>query len=113
MLKTSIRCKSIDHIVLTVKNVEKSCTFYTNVLGMEVVTFGKAKRKALQLGQQKINLHPASKPFKPHADKPTPGSADLCILTDTPIHEVVNHLKAMKIDIIEGPINRTGAQGPI
>ena len=113
-IKTSIKAKSIDHMVLTVKSVEATCRFYKEVLGMEVIEFGPAKkRKALQLGCQKINLHAVSRPIVPHAKNPTPGSADLCILTDTPIIGVVEHLKAMKVDILEGPVTRTGAIGPI
>ena len=100
----------LDHIVLTVRNVETTCTFYSTVLGMEVVTFENG-RKALSFGSQKINLHEAGKEFEPKAYRPTPGSADLCFVTLTPIQDVVKHLESSKIRILDGPVKRTGALG--
>ena len=100
----------IDHLVLTVRNIETTCSFYSNVLGMEVVTFENG-RKALSFGSQKINLHEAGKEFEPKASRPTPGSADLCFTTTTPIDEVVKRLELSKIRILEGPVKRTGALG--
>ena len=102
----------LDHLVLTVADIEASCVFYQRVLGMEVVTFGQG-RKALVFGQQKINLHPAGKEFEPKAQRPTPGSADLCFLTSVPLTEVQAHLTACGVTLSEGPVQRTGAQGPI
>ncbi|MGG2081607.1 VOC family protein [Lysinibacillus pakistanensis] len=102
----------IDHLVLTVKNINETCTFYTEVLGMNTVTFGEG-RKALSFGQQKINLHEVGKEFEPKATKATSGSADLCLITDFPLSEVVNHLNKLGVLIEEGPIKRTGAVGPI
>lgn len=102
----------LDHLVLTVKSVAATCEFYSNVLGMEVVTFGK-DRKALSFGAQKINLHESGKEFEPKADHPTPGSADLCFITKTPLNDVIEHLHQLGIEIIEGPVNRTGAVGRI
>ena len=102
----------IDHIVLTVRDIEASCAFYNRVLGMEVVTFG-AGRKALAFGQQKINLHEYGREFEPKASHPTPGSMDLCLITETPISEVLAHLHSQDIQIIEGPVQRTGACGTI
>lgn len=102
----------IDHLVLTVKNIDETCTFYTEVLGMNVVTFGEG-RKALSFGQQKINLHEVGKEFDPKATKATSGSADLCLITDFPLSEVVNHFNKLGVLIEEGPIKRTGAIGPI
>jgi len=102
----------IDHLVLTVKNIDETCTFYTEVLGMNIVTFGEG-RKALSFGQQKINLHEVGKEFEPKATKATSGSADLCLITDFPLSEVVNHFNKLGILIEEGPIKRTGAVGPI
>jgi len=102
----------IDHLVLTVKNINETCTFYTEVLGMNTVTFGEG-RKALSFGQQKINLHEVGKEFEPKATKATSGSADLCLITDFPLSEVVNHLNTLGVLIEEGPIKRTGAVGPI
>lgn len=102
----------LDHIVLTVKDIRNSCDFYTKVLGMKEITFGNG-RKALSFGSQKINLHEYGKEFEPKALKPTPGTADLCFITDTPISEVEDHLKSLNIEIVEGPVNRTGAKGVI
>jgi catechol 2,3-dioxygenase-like lactoylglutathione lyase family enzyme len=79
---------------------------------MEIVSFGMG-RKALQFGQQKINLHEAGKEFEPKAYKPTPGSADVCFITNVPIAQVIEHLHACKVPIQEGPVMRTGALGPI
>ncbi len=104
--------EAIDHIVLTVKNVETTCAFYTRVLGMRVVTFG-SNRKALVFGAQKINLHQHTQEFEPKADKPTPGSADLCFVTRVPMKQVCEHFRVEGIDILEGPVRRSGAVGPI
>jgi catechol 2,3-dioxygenase-like lactoylglutathione lyase family enzyme len=102
----------IDHLVLTVKDVEKTIGFYTRVLGMEPISFGQG-RHALAFGQQKINVHSADAPFEPHAKHPMPGSADLCLITSTPIAEVVSHLVRVGVAIEEGPVIRTGALGKI
>lgn len=103
---------ALDHLVLTVRDLDATCDFYTKVLGMRVVTFG-AGRKALVYGSQKINLHQHGREFEPKAQTPTPGSADLCFLTDVPVTDVVAHLAALGVEIIDGPVRRTGAQGPI
>jgi catechol 2,3-dioxygenase-like lactoylglutathione lyase family enzyme len=108
----AMRILSLDHLVLTVRSIEATRAFYTSVLGMEVVTFGQG-RKALRFGSQKINLHEQGKEFEPKARQPTPGSADLCFITDTPLPEVVEHLKSLDVPILEGPVARTGAAGPI
>lgn len=102
----------IDHLVLTVKNIDESCEFYSRVLEMNIVTFGEG-RKALSFGQQKINLHQSGNEFEPKAYRPTPGSADLCLITKVPIDEVINHLESVGVHILEGPVMRTGATGPI
>lgn len=102
----------IDHIVLTVRDVQVTCEFYSRVLGMEVVTFGKG-RIALQFGRQKINLHESGKEFEPKALEPTPGAGDLCFVTGLPLEEVIAHIRSCGIDILEGPVGRTGALGPI
>lgn len=107
-----MKIKRLDHLVLTVKDIGATCEFYKNVFGMEVVTFSDG-RKALQFGNQKINLHEAGKEFEPKAKNPTPGSADLCFISETPIEEVVVHLRSKQITIIEGPVLRTGAMGKI
>lgn len=103
---------SLDHLVLTVRNIDATIAFYTEALGMQLVTFG-AGRKALVFGNQKINLHELGKEFEPKAQQPTAGSADLCFLTTTPLAEVVTHLNSHQVPIIEGPVQRTGARGTI
>lgn len=102
----------LDHLVLTVASIQRSCDFYQRVLGMDVVTF-KGGRKALSFGQQKINLHEHGREFEPKALAPTPGSADLCFIAATPLNEVIAELGAMGVPIEEGPVKRTGATGPI
>jgi catechol 2,3-dioxygenase-like lactoylglutathione lyase family enzyme len=102
----------LDHLVLTVRDVDASCAFYACVLGMDVVTFAGG-RKALSFGAQKINLHPAGREFEPKAQAPTPGSADLCLIAAVPLDEAIAHLAACGVAIIEGPVMRTGATGPI
>ncbi|MGE8607984.1 MAG: VOC family protein [Acinetobacter baumannii] len=107
-----MKISHLDHVVLTVSNIESTCHFYQTVLGFEVITF-KGDRMALKFGNQKINLHQQGNGFEPKALQPTPGSADLCFISDTPISEVVAHLNQLNIQIEEGPIERTGAMHPI
>ena len=102
----------LDHFVLTVEDVDATCAFYEKVLGMQPVTFG-AGRRALAFGSQKINLHQHGREFVPKAQRPTPGSADFCLLTSVPIDDVLAHLAACGVDVIEGPVARTGAVGPL
>uniref|UniRef100_A0A2C9JHS0 Glyoxalase domain-containing protein 5 n=1 Tax=Biomphalaria glabrata TaxID=6526 RepID=A0A2C9JHS0_BIOGL len=103
---------SLDHLVLTVRDLDKTVDFYTKVLGMEVTTF-KGGRKALNYGVQKINLHEYGKEFEPKSHIPTPGSADLCFLTTSVLDDVLEHLQRLNISIVEGPVERTGAVGSI
>lgn len=107
-----MKIDAIDHLVMTVKDIDATCAFYTQVLGMDVVTFG-AGRKALSFGLQKINLHLHGREFEPKAHRPTPGSADLCFITSIPLAEVVAHVISCGTPILEGPVRRTGARGPI
>jgi catechol 2,3-dioxygenase-like lactoylglutathione lyase family enzyme len=107
-----MKIDSLDHLVMTVKDIEVASDFYSRVLGMEILTFGGG-RKALSFGSQKINVHQHGSEFEPKAQHPTPGSADLCFITSVPLSEVVTHLSSCKVGIIEGPIQRTGATGPI
>ncbi|KAM4050831.1 glyoxalase domain-containing protein 5 [Anomaloglossus baeobatrachus] len=106
------RIKHLDHLVLTVRSVEETVGFYTRVLGMDVVTF-KGHRKALTFGIQKINLHESGKEFEPKAKHPKPGSADLCLITETPLSAVLQHLQICGVPLEEGPVSRTGAVGKI
>lgn len=102
----------LDHLVLTVANIEHSLDFYHRVLGMQVQTFGD-NRKALAFGQQKINLHQRGNEFEPKAAQVQTGSADLCFLSDTPLDAAMAHVQACGVTIIEGPVPRTGAQGKL
>lgn len=107
-----LRAVQLDHLVLTVQDVEASVAFYERALGMQAVTFG-AGRRALVFGTQKINLHPADAPLKPHAAAPTRGSADLCFVIDVPVPSAIEHLRALGVAVEQGPVARTGARGPI
>lgn len=102
----------LDHFVLTVIDIEMTIKFYVSVLGMQPLTFND-NRVALAFGQQKINLHRAESPLKPHAAQPTPGSADLCLITSTPLPEVIAQLADAGVPIEEGPVPRSGALGTI
>ncbi len=103
-----MKIRNLDHLVLTVKSIDHALVFYKS-LGMKEITFGN-NRKALAFGSQKINLHEAGKEFEPKAKIPTPGSADLCFIVETPLEDVIKELKKNNIKIIEGPIDRTGAK---
>lgn len=105
-----IAIERLDHLVLTVADIERTCAFYAGILGMTVETFGQ-DRKALRFGGQKINLHEAGHEFEPKAQKPTPGSGDLCFLTETPMAAVIAHLDRSGITIEVGPVEREGAAG--
>ena len=108
----SIRIDRLDHLVLTVASIERTSSFYSRVLGMRVVRFGEG-RTALAFGAQKINLHEVGSEIEPRAHRPTPGAADLCLVSDTPLDDVVDHLQQCGVAIIEGPVMKTGAVGPI
>ncbi|SDP94048.1 Catechol 2,3-dioxygenase [Mucilaginibacter sp. OK268] len=101
----------IDHLVLTVNDIETTCAFYTNVLGMEVETFGEG-RKALKFGNQKLNLHQKGKEFEPKADHPTPGAIDICFITTDTIEQLKAELENKNIQT-QGIFERTGATGKI
>ena len=107
-----MRITGIDHIVLTVASVGASVDFYSRVLGMDVVTFGRG-RTALRLGGQKINLHPADAPITPHADRPAPGSADLCLVVVGGIDAAAARLADCGVPVELGPVDRAGARGPV
>jgi catechol 2,3-dioxygenase-like lactoylglutathione lyase family enzyme len=102
----------LDHLVLTVADIERTLAFYERVLGMERQSFG-AGRIALRFGDQKLSLHQAGREPEPKALLPTPGSADLCLLTNTPLETLAAHLQSCAVEILEGPVARTGATGPI
>lgn len=108
----SVRISHIDHIVLTVNDIEAACAFYHKALEMEVITFGEG-RKALKFGNQKINLHQKGGEFEPKAKNPAPGSADICFISNTSIDLVMKDLREKGIATESGPVERTGANGRI
>jgi catechol 2,3-dioxygenase-like lactoylglutathione lyase family enzyme len=101
-----------DHVVLTVADLEATIGFYTRVLGMREQTF-RGGRKALGFGQSKINLHQHGREFEPKAHRPTPGSVDLCLIVDGSLDVVISELAAHGVPIVEGPVERIGARGPM
>jgi len=107
-----MKIERLDHLVLTVADIDRTCAFYTRVLGMEVVHFGEG-RTALKFGRQKINLHPADRIPGLVADKPTPGSADLCFITTLALAAVMTHLEECGVPVVAGPGPRAGAIGTI
>jgi len=107
-----MRIDRLDHLVLTVGDLERTCLFYRDVLGMKVVEF-EGGRKALLFGQQKINLHQAGREFEPKARRPTPGSGDLCFIAETPLVDVVRQLGAAGVALESDIVERTGALGPM
>jgi catechol 2,3-dioxygenase-like lactoylglutathione lyase family enzyme len=107
-----IRIDRFDHIVLTVASIERTCSFYARVLGMTMETSG-AGRISLHFASQKINLHLAGHEFEPKAETALPGTADICLIANTPLEEVMAHLKSHEVPVELGPVNRTGATGEI
>jgi catechol 2,3-dioxygenase-like lactoylglutathione lyase family enzyme len=105
----------IDHIVLTTRDKEGCIRFYTEVLGMRLVSFKTRteERFAFSFGSQKINVHEWGKEFAPRAHVAAPGTLDLCFIAAVSLDQVVNRLKEMRVPIIEGPVMKTGATGPI
>jgi len=102
----------LDHLVLTVRDIETTVAFYTSVLAMQKQLFGQG-RVALRFGEQKINLHEAGREIEPKAQHPQPGSADLCFISKTPLEEVIAHVKSCGVEILEGPVTRTGARAAL
>jgi len=107
-----MKIKSIDHIVLTVNNIDETIAFYTDILGMELSTFGN-NRIALLFGNQKINLHQKGKEFEPKAKEPTTGASDLCFIIEDKVEDCLQKLKQKNIPIVEDIVYRTGAKGEI
>jgi len=107
-----MKINRLDHLVLTVKDIDATCAFYHDILGMGIETF-QQNRKALKFGIQKINLHQYGQEIDPKAINPTPGSGDLCFISDTPLAEVIEILKNKEVVIEIGPVERTGATGKI
>jgi catechol 2,3-dioxygenase-like lactoylglutathione lyase family enzyme len=104
--------KSLDHIVITTRDMQACTAFYCGLLGMRLETFGNG-RTALAFGEQKFNLHDATTATDAYAAKPTAGSLDFCLLADGPLDDVIAVLKAKGVQIELGPVMRTGARFPI
>jgi len=102
----------VDHLVLTVRDVEATCAFYERVLGMTSVTFAGGRR-GLAFGRQKINLHQAGREFEPKAARATPGSGDFCLIAAVPLDTVIAHLATCNVPLLQGPVTKTGALGPM
>ena len=109
---SGISIDRIDHVVLTVDDVEATCAFYERTLGMTAVTFSGGRR-GLAFGKQKINLHQAGREFEPRAARATPGSADFCLIAAVPLDVVIAHLAACDVPLVQGPVAKTGALGPM
>jgi catechol 2,3-dioxygenase-like lactoylglutathione lyase family enzyme len=107
-----MRIDRLDHLVLTVADVEATVDFYTRVLGLRAETFDGGRR-ALVFGRQKINLHQAGREFTPRAERPTAGSGDFCVVTGTPLHQVQAELAAAGVEVEVGPVTKQGALGPM
>jgi catechol 2,3-dioxygenase-like lactoylglutathione lyase family enzyme len=102
----------LDHLVLTVRSIPRSVDFCTRVMGMEAVTFGEG-RTALAFGEQKINLHSSGREFAPHARKPVAGSADLCFITTASLRTAIARLPREGVPVLEDPVPRSDALGPM
>ena len=113
-----MKLEKIDHVVITVKDLNKTIDFYTNILGMKLEEFSssldnKQIRYAVSFGSQKINIHEEKKPIKPNALNPSSGSMDICFISKNKINNWVHHLVKKGINIEIGPEKKTGALGPI
>jgi catechol 2,3-dioxygenase-like lactoylglutathione lyase family enzyme len=108
----AVRVLRIDHVVLTVADIDRTLDFYVRVLGMTAVSFGDGRR-ALAFGDQKLNVHQAGREFEPKALRPTPGAIDLCLVTDVPLHEVAAHLRSQSVAIEHGPVDKIGARSDL
>ncbi len=106
-----LKIQGFDHFVLTVASIERTAEFYERVLGMEKVVFAEG-RVGLVFGPNKINLHEAGSEFKPHADRPLPGSGDFCLIVDE-VETAKRHVEAQGVEVFQGPVPRSGARGPI
>ena len=112
-----LKIQSIDHIVMQAADVAATVAFYTEIMGMEHSEFqpptGGPVRQSLHFGNQKINLHNASSPYIPHAKNPVAGSVDLCFITNQPLGDWQQHLANHGVEIEDGPVRKTGANGPL
>jgi len=107
LLKMAFSIEILDHLVLTVANLDATTDFYTEVLGMDLISFNG--RKALAFGEHRINLHQRGHEGSPRAAHPTPGAGDICFVTATPLEQVIAYLGELRVHIEEGPVERVGA----
>ncbi|RMW43628.1 VOC family protein [Lactiplantibacillus pentosus] len=107
-----VNIRDIDHITLTVTDIARSLRFYHEVFDLPIVTF-EGDRQAVLVGKQKINFETVAAPHQPAAATPTPGSADLCLIAKDNLDDIQHHLKSYFVDIVEGPVERTGAHGQL
>ena len=107
-----MKISHLDHLVLTVKDIDVSVDFYQRVLGMKKEIFA-GDRFALKFGQQKINLHQAGNEFEPKAKLAMPGTADLCFVCGSRLQQAMQHVESCGVEILEGPVARTGAMGKV
>jgi catechol 2,3-dioxygenase-like lactoylglutathione lyase family enzyme len=101
----------IDHLVLYAADVDRTCEFYAETLGVADVETFDGGRIALSFGETKLNVHPAGDEYEPHAASPEPGSADFCLLVDEPVEALAERIRDAGVDVVEGPVGRTGARG--
>lgn len=111
-MKMTFEIQQIDHIVLTVADIDRTCRFYEHTLGMTRESFGEG-RTALRFGSQKINLHLMGQEVEPKAAAAGPGTGDICFITHSAPSVVKEHLENCGVAIQAGPVTRTGAMGPI
>jgi catechol 2,3-dioxygenase-like lactoylglutathione lyase family enzyme len=108
----TIRIKNLDHLVITASDLQATIDFYTKVLGMEHVAFGD-NLHAVHFGDQKFNIHDASTEVSPKAKNIVPGSADFCLISETPVSQVIQHLQDCGVTVEQGPVTRSGAAGTL
>jgi catechol 2,3-dioxygenase-like lactoylglutathione lyase family enzyme len=108
----TIKIKNLDHLVITASDLQATIDFYTRVLGMAHVAFGD-NLHAVHFGAQKFNIHDASTDVSPKAENIVPGSEDFCLISETTVSQVIQHLNACGVDIEEGPVMRSGAAGKL
>jgi catechol 2,3-dioxygenase-like lactoylglutathione lyase family enzyme len=105
-----VRIDRLDHVAITVSEIDAACAFYARAFGMEPVTL-PGDHRALRFGRQTLHLRAAAGDEEPRAHHARPGAADLCFVTEVPLDELAPHLAACGVGIVEGPVERPGAEG--